>query len=140
MIKFSRNAKSLALRVRQELQQNPDLTIDTLSETLCASREELAAALASASPVGSLDEPLSDGSGNRFDRIGAESEEENAVRRLTLEAAMQTLTPREQLLIRLRFREEKSQTEVGKLFGVSQVQISRLEKKILSQLRNRMQG
>ena len=140
MIKFSRNAKSLALRVRQELQQNPDLTIDTLSETLCASREELAAALASASPVGSLDEPLSDGSGNRFDRIGAESEEENSVRRLTLEAAMQTLTPREQLLIRLRFREEKSQTEVGKLFGVSQVQISRLEKKILSQLRNRMQG
>ncbi|MBQ1631463.1 MAG: sigma-70 family RNA polymerase sigma factor [Clostridia bacterium] len=138
IIKFSRSAKSLAQRVRKELAENPDLTIDTLAERLCVSREELAAALASDTPVGSLDEPLPDGSGNRFDRIGTESEEELSVKRLTLSAAMQSLSARERLLVRLRYREEKSQTEVGSILGVSQVQVSRMEKKILTALRSRM--
>lgn len=139
IIKFSRSAKSLAQRVHQEMQNDPDLTIDMLSERLGASREELAAALACDAPVCSLEEPLSDGSGSRFDRIGTESEEEHSVSRISLEAALQTLSERERLLVTLRYREEKSQSEVGRLLGVSQVQVSRLEKKILSVLRNRMQ-
>ena len=138
IIKFSRSAKSLALRVRQEMQSDPDLTIDKLSERLCVSREELAVALVSDSPVCSLDEPLPDGSGNRFDRIGTESGEERSVNSLSLDAAMQTLSDRERLLVRLRYREEKTQTEVGRILGISQVQVSRLEKKILSVLRSRM--
>ena len=97
IIKFSRSAKSLALRVRQEMQSDPDLTIDKLSDRLCVSREELAVALVSDSPVCSLDEPLPDGSGNRFDRIGTESGEERSVNRLSLGAAMQTLSDRERL-------------------------------------------
>ena len=40
--------------------------------------------------------------------------------------------------MRLRYREEKTQAEVGRLLGVSQVQISRMEKKILLALRSRM--
>ena len=139
IIRFSRNAKSLAMHVRQALETEPDLTIDMLSERMHVSREELAAAIASDSPVGSLDEPMPDGSGNRFDRIGVESEEERSVSRLSLNAAMQTLSDRERLLVRLRYREEKSQSEVGRVLGVSQVQVSRLEKKILSALRSRMQ-
>lgn len=138
IIKFSRSAKSLALRIRHEMETDPDLTIDSLSERLGVSREELAAAYASDSPISSLDEPLPDGSGNRFDKIGTDSEEELSVKRLTLSAAMQTLSERERLLVRLRYREEKSQSEVGRILGVSQVQVSRLEKKILSALRSRM--
>ena len=138
IIRFSRSAKSLASRVRTELQNDPDLTIGSLSDRLCVSREELAAALASDTPVCSLDEPYSDGDGNRFDRIGVESEEERSVSRLSLNAALNMLNERERLLVRLRYHEEKSQSEVGKLLGVSQVQVSRLEKKILSVLRNRM--
>lgn len=138
IIRFSRTAKSLASRVRKELQNDPDLTIGSLSERLGVSCEELAAALASDTPVCSLDEPLSDGDGNRFDRIGVDSEEERSVCRLSLNAALKMLTDRERLLVRLRYQEEKSQSEVGKLLGVSQVQVSRLEKKILSALRNRM--
>ena len=139
IIKFSRSAKSLAARVRSELQNDPDLTIGLLSERLCVSCQELAVALASDMPVGSLDEPLSDGGGNRFDRIGVENGEERSVSRLSLNAALKTLTARERLLVRLRYEDEKSQSEVGKLLGVSQVQVSRLEKKILSVLRSRMQ-
>ena len=139
IIKFSRSAKSLASRVRQELASDPDLTIDSLAEKLSVSREELAAALASDSPVCSLDETLPDGSGNRFDKIGTDSEEEQSVCKLSLNDAMQTLSERERLLVDLRYREEKTQAEVGRILGVSQVQVSRLEKKILFALRNRMQ-
>ena len=139
IVKFSRSAKSLAAHVRKALSEQPDLTIDMLADMLHASREELAAALASDSPIGSLDETLPDGSGSLFDRIGSESEEETTVARLSLDAALETLSERERMLVTLRYREEKTQSEVGRILGISQVQVSRLEKKILSRLRNRMQ-
>ena len=138
MIKYSRSAKALAARVRQAMTEDPDLTIDKLSEQLNISREDLAAAIASDSPVASLDEPLVDGSANRFDRIGTDSEEEGTVNRLSLKAALETLSERERMLVRLRYSEEKTQAEVGMILGVSQVQVSRLEKKILFHLRNRI--
>ena len=138
MIGFSRSAKQLAAAVAAALEKEPNLSVDALAERLQVTREELAVAAASATVVASLDEPLPDGSGNRFDRIGEESEEENSVRKLSLDDAIRTLCEREQLLIRLRFREEKSQTEVGKVLGVSQVQVSRMEKKVLKKLRERM--
>ncbi len=139
LIKFSRGAKSLALRIRQAVTEDPRLSVEALAQRLQVTVEEIAAAIASDSPVSSLDETLPDGSGNRFDRIGTESEEEASVKRLTLNAALETLSARERLIVRLRYRDEKSQSEVGRLLGVSQVQISRLEKKILLHLRSRMQ-
>lgn len=139
IIKFSRGAKSLAARVRQLLTEEPDLTIDKLSERLSVSREELAAALASDASVFSLDEPLPDVDGSRFDCLGTESEEERTVKKLTLDSALSVLSERERLLVRLRYREEKTQSEVGRILGISQVQVSRLEKKILLRLRSRIQ-
>lgn len=139
MIKYSRSAKSLALRIRQATNEDPSVTVDALAERFQVSSEEIAAAISCDSPVSSLDESLPDGTGNRFDRIGTESTEETSVKRLTLQDALNTLTARERMIVRLRFRDEKSQSEVGRLLGVSQVQISRLEKKILLHLRNRMQ-
>ena len=76
IIKFSRGAKQLAAAVSHALLEEPDLTVDALAERLSVSREELAVAFASANAVSSLDEPLSDGSGNRFDRIGSDAEEQ----------------------------------------------------------------
>lgn len=138
IVKFSRSAKSLAARVRKELAEDPGLTIDALAERLNVSREDLAAALSCDSPVCSLDEPTPDGSGNRFDKLGTESDEERSVSKLTLHAAMESLSKRERMLVHLRYEKEKTQNETGRILGISQVQVSRLEKKILSQLRNRM--
>lgn len=138
MIKFSRSAKQLAYAVSLALRDEPDLSVDALAKRLNVDREELAVAAASAKAVASLDEPLSDDGGERFDRFGVDGEEESTVRKLSLEAAIASLTDRDKLLIRMRYREEKTQAEVGRILGVSQVQISRLEKKILSRLRNRI--
>lgn len=139
LIKFSRGAKQLAAAVAKALAEEPELTVEALALRLSVSVEEIAVAVASSNSVSSLDEPISDGSENRFDRIGSDSNEEASVNRLSLEDAMRDLSPRDRVLIRMRYREEKTQAEVGKVLGVSQVQVSRMEKKILSVLRNRME-
>ena len=138
IIKFSRSAKQLAAAVSRALAEEPYLCIDALAERLCVSREDLAVAQASASSVVSLDEPLSEEGDSRYERTGTETEEESCVQRLSLDAALSNLPERERRLIRLRYQEEKTQAEVGRILGVSQVQISRMEKKILSVLRDRM--
>ena len=138
MIKFSRSAKQLAYAVSLALRDEPELSVDALAARLNVDREELAAAAASIGTVASLDEPFSDDSGDRFDRLGVDSEEESTVQKLSLESALKSLSEREQALVRMRYREDKTQAEVGRAFGVSQVQISRMEKKILSRLRNRI--
>ncbi len=139
MIKFSRSAKQLAAAVSAALQEEPELCIDALADRLNVTREDLAVAAASATAVASLDEPLSEDGVSRFERVGTDTQEDTCVQKLSLDAAIRHLSQREQLLIRLRYREEKTQAEVGRILGVSQVQISRVEKKILSALRDRMQ-
>ena len=138
IIKFSRSAKQLAAAVSRALAEEPDLCIDALAERLCVSREDLAVAQASASSVVSLDEPLSEEGDSRYERTGTETEEESCVQRLSLDAALSNLPERERRLIRLRYQEEKTQAEVGRILGVSQVQISRMEKRILTALRKEM--
>ncbi len=139
MIKFSRSAKQLAAAVSAALQEEPELCIDALADRLSVTREDLAVAAASATAVASLDEPLSEDGVSRFERVGTDTQEDTCVQKLSLDAAIRHLSQREQLLIRLRYREEKTQAEVGRILGVSQVQVSRMEKKILSALRDRMQ-
>jgi RNA polymerase sporulation-specific sigma factor len=138
MVKFSRGAKKLSAEINRLLSEDPDLTIGDLADRLQVSKADLAAAFASSVSIASLDEPSPDGAGMLSDRIGTDSEEDRSVQKLSLEAAIASLTPQEQLLIRMRYRDEKTQAEVGRTFGVSQVQISRMEKKILSALRARM--
>ena len=139
MIKFSRSAKQLAAAVSAALQEEPELCIDALADRLNVTPEDLAVAAASATAVASLDEPLSEDGVSRFERVGTDTQEDTCVQKLSLDAAIRHLSQREQLLIRLRYREEKTQAEVGRILGVSQVQVSRMEKKILSALRDRMQ-
>ena len=138
LIKFSRSAKQLAAAMSRALSEEPELCIDSLADRLHVSSEDLAVAAASAASVASLDEPLSEDGESRMERIGSEPYEDKCVQKLSLDSAIRDLSEREKLLIRLRYREEKTQSEVGRIFGVSQVQISRMEKKILSTLRDRM--
>ncbi|SFC29922.1 RNA polymerase sigma-B factor [Nocardioides terrae] len=59
--------------------------------------------------------------------------------RLMLEQAVANLTPRERLIVRLRFNEEMSQKEIGEVIGVTQMQVSRLLSKVLRRLRELLQ-
>ena len=65
-------------------------------------------------------------------------EQEELLRRMLLEELLSSLEPRERRLIVLRFFYDRTQTQVAMELGMSQVQVSRLEKKILSALKEKM--
>ena len=70
------------------------------------------------------------------DRVADEkNEQEELMNRLYLEQLLRSLCERDRQLITLRYYENKTQTQVAELLGISQVQVSRLEKKILRQLK-----
>ena len=72
------------------------------------------------------------------DEAESEVAAENIMNRILVGQAMEKLGETEQELIHLRFFEDKTQTEVAKVLGISQVQVSRLEKKILIQMRQNL--
>jgi len=75
-----------------------------------------------------------------MDKIAEEDQSERLINHMALKKLISELDEREQDLIRMRFFEERTQSQVANVLGVSQVQISRMEKKILLQLRNRLTG
>ena len=78
----------------------------------------------------------SDGNEVRLmDMLGSEGESEEIVNRLLLENLINRLDEREKTLIKLRYFENKTQVQVAGDLGMSQVQVSRMEKKVLLRLR-----
>ena len=92
----------------------------------------------------SLQEPVYNDGGDALyvmDQVSdKKNREENWVEELSLEAAMERLNERERRLIRLRFFEGKTQMEVSEQIGISQAQVSRLEKNALKIMRQYLLG
>ena len=88
----------------------------------------------------SLYETIEDGEDkgqSLIDKIPSTFTEEQQVDKLYLKSLISTLTEREQKIIMLRYFRDKTQGEVAKILGVSQVQVSRLETKILNKLKSK---
>ena len=60
------------------------------------------------------------------------------INKITIKKLIKELNPREQQIILLRYFKEKTQTDVAKALGISQVQVSRIEKKILLEMREKI--
>ena len=140
MVKFSREAKSLALKIERIRRERGDLTVAELSQELNVPAEDITAALASRAGALSLDAPTDeDGTDLQsfLDSSDADTEGD-ALRRAELSELFSLLSERERQVLYLRYFRDRTQAEVGKRLGLSQVQISRIEKKAL--LRMRQQG
>ena len=147
MVKVSRSLKEEAARayaVREELflKTGREPALEEIAAELNIDREELVLAMESAVQIESLQKTIfqSDGSGISLeDKLHQEkNQQEEVLDRLLLEQMLGMLEPKERELIYLRFFMEKTQTCVAKKMGMSQVQVSRLEKKILSRLREKL--
>ena len=107
-----------------------------------ASREEVAASLEAGAEVESIYRPVGrddENGGCLMDRIAEKnSENDRVLNRMVLTALLRDLGEQEQQIILKRYFENKTQTVIASELGISQVQVSRLEKKILRQLRERM--
>lgn len=147
MIKVSRPLKELAAktgaaRERLEFSLGREPTIEELAREVGASREEVAASLEAGAEVESIYRPVGrdeENGGCLMDRIAEKnSENDQVLNRMVLTALLKDLGEQEQQIILKRYFENKTQTVIASELGISQVQVSRLEKKILRQLRERM--
>lgn len=147
MIKVSRPLKELAAktgaaRERLEFSLGREPTIEELAREVGASREEVAASLEAGAEVESIYRPVGrddENGGCLMDRIAEKnSENDRVLNRMVLTALLKDLGEQEQQIILKRYFENKTQTVIASELGISQVQVSRLEKKILRQLRERM--
>lgn len=147
MVKVSRSMKELAAAARQRTEsfqkkEGREPTIEELAREIGVEREELAAALESSAEVESLQEVIyqgDSGSITRMDRLEQQGDEQEAlVNSMTVSQLVSSLEDKEQTLIVLRFFLEKTQTQVAGVLGISQVQVSRMEKRILKKMREKM--
>ena len=120
-------------------QHGEEPTVSVLADMLAVTDEEITQAILAAMPVTSLTVREDDGNALEQLDIPTESFEESLPERISLQQALEGLKEEDQLLIRLRYREDKTQAQTAELLGTSQVQISRREKKILLHLRQQLE-
>ena len=136
MIKVSRSLKELACKafscqegLRRKLGREPLLA--EIAAELKVDKEELAAAMEASAEVESLHKTI-------YQKDGQETGEDKVVDHMLLSELLKALNGEERKLIYLRYFAGRTQSDVGKILGVSQVQVSRMEKKILGRLREKL--
>ena len=142
MVKFSREAKSLALKIERVRRERGDLTVAELSKQLNVPAEDVTAALASRAGALSLDAPTDEDGTDLKAFLGSSDAdtEGDALDRAELRELFSLLSERERQVLYLRYFQDRTQAEVGKRLGLSQVQISRIEKKALLRMRQQGEG
>ena len=145
MIKVSRSVKELATRVRRAREKltgsmGREPTIEEIAAAVGASREEVAASMEAGAEVESLYRPVGDEDGIcRMDRLEEEENgQEDLLNRMVLEKLLGELKEEEREIILRRYYLGQTQTKIAAQLGISQVQVSRLEKRILKQMRQRL--
>ncbi|MDE5966095.1 MAG: sigma-70 family RNA polymerase sigma factor, partial [Lachnospiraceae bacterium] len=148
-IKVSRSMKELAYKINQlkdnmlkERGEEPG--IEQLAEALLVEKEEIVFAMESAREVESIYNTVSRTNGDELlliDRIQSKEDSSNEiVQHVTVEQLLNRLPEKEKKIIELRYYEDKTQAQIGELLGISQVQVSRIEKRILKWMRQELEG
>lgn len=148
-VKVSRSIKETNIKIR-ELQKEylsktgKEITINQISKELRISKEEIAMAIDSSKPVSSIEDTSfrdnkTDKTISLLEKIDSGKDEASLISdRLTVKELINNLEEKEKQLILLRFYNEKTQTQVAKILGITQVQVSRIEKKILNKMKKEL--
>jgi len=144
-VKVSRGTKerAMALRLkRQELSQRlgREPTVGELAEATGLEPEDIAAADNAVLSVASLQGESGEDGFSLEAVLGDEGIEDDLVEKLTLRQAIDQLPERERMVILLRFYKNLTQDKVSKVLGVSQVQVSRIERRAVTKLREALTG
>ncbi len=164
-VKVSRTIKENGLKVklaRQKLQaaEGREPTLQEITEATGLTKEDVVVAMEASIEVESIYSAVYQDDGSEVylvDRVvrgvngslgssmagsvgGEDTEKEELLNHLLLTQLLDTLSPSERELISMRYFQNKTQMEIASILGISQVQVSRLEKKILLRLRERAGG
>lgn len=147
MIKVSRSIKENGMHIRRakealvaELSREP--TIEEIAVRVGISAEDVVMAQEAMQEVDSLHRTIYQSDGSEIclsDRIAdGRDEKEELLNHMVVESLLRELPDKERSIIKMRYFDNKTQVEVANTFGISQVQVSRLEKKILLAMRNKV--
>lgn len=145
-IKVSRSIKELNIKINELKKQyliktGKEITIEKICKELNAEKEDVIMAMESTNTVESIDgmATAENQDGKRlkiFEKISTgKNEQETITNEIVIKQLINELEDRDKELILLRFYKEKTQTEVAKILGISQVQVSRIERKILKSMK-----
>lgn len=148
MIKVSRNIKTLSRKIhfdKEELTRKLDRepTIEELAEFSKISKEEIVLAMESANSLQYLYDTIHQDDGAPvllIDKLSEKGvEDSDMINKIALKEALRGLDVKSRQIIMLRYFKDKTQVQVAKQLGISQVQVSRIEKKVLSQMREKLE-
>ena len=143
-VKVSRSLKEIGNKIRRkkdemtkQLGRSP--TINEIAEALEISPEDVVLAQEAAKSPHSIHETVFENDGDPITLLDQIANQDTKwFDKFTLEEAIKHLNERERLIIYLRYYKDQTQTEVATRLGISQVQVSRLEKKILEEMKQGM--
>lgn len=148
MVKVSRTLKENGMRIKYAKEKlgsrlNREPSLEEVAAETSLALEEVVLAMEANIQVESIYKSVYQNDGNEIFMVdqladSKRSEQETVLNHLVISQLMQDLTKDEQKLITLRYYQDKTQTEVAKSLGISQVQVSRLEKKILLSMRQKI--
>lgn len=145
-IKISRTIKELLYKIseveKEYTKQGKEISIEEMSKEVGVSKEDVIMALESKSPVNSIYESeagAEDDGISIIDTISNNTDEQTIItNKLAITELINNLNEREKQVILLRYFRGQTQTEVAKIMGVNQVQISRIEKKVLNAMKRKL--
>jgi len=147
MIKVSRSLKENAAKIRAYREKYSNMygkepTIEEIEEELKLPKDEILMALETGAEVESLYKTIYQSDGSPIyliDKLAqSKDESENMIDKLALREVIASLDEREQEIIKLRYFNDRTQTDIAKELGISQVQVSRMEKRILKILKDKL--
>ncbi len=147
IVKVSRTLKETAYKVKKMREEIVNRTgvepkLEEISSMLDIDMEEIVASLEANVEVESIHKTIYENDGNAIyliDKIVSEEDEkEDVINHMLIEELMRDLNDEERQLIQMRYYENKTQTEIANVIGVSQVQVSRMEKRILLKMRQQI--
>jgi RNA polymerase sporulation-specific sigma factor len=142
-VKVSRVLKENAVKVYRamekiEARDGREANLEDLARETGLTAEDILASMEASKGAVSMQEKIGNEDGDReisrMDQMGVE-EESRWLERIALDQAMESLSPGEREIIRLRFYQDRTQSEAARAVGLSQAQVSRLERKILKQFK-----
>ncbi len=152
-VKVSRSVKELGLRIKAYVEESERKTfkeppVSEIAEALGADKEDIVMAIEASYTPESIYSCIDENSPNSeylIDRLMNTAESDTAcyeriLDRMSLENAMNELNEQERSIIKLRYYGDMTQSSIAEQLGISQVQVSRMEKKILIKMRQQLSG
>ena len=146
-VKVSRAVKETAYKVHQTLEKmakelGREPSIGEVAEALHLSREEIVAALEAIQAPASIHETIYQDNGDPIyvlDQLRSETKEDSEFNKIALKEVLLKLPPKQRRIILLRFFQDMTQAQVAEIVGLSQVQVSRLERQALKNIKDLLQ-